>query len=74
MGTLTIRNLPNELIGRIKQSAQHKGVSMEQEVRELLQSRYASRKSILLRIRERWEDLPDTSSDEIQRWRVEGRP
>jgi antitoxin FitA len=43
MATLTIRNVPDELVNRIKLLAGQKGVSMEQEIRDLLQSRYEQR-------------------------------
>ncbi|MFQ5938226.1 MAG: hypothetical protein ACE5LB_17630 [Acidiferrobacterales bacterium] len=74
MATLTIRNLPERLVRRLKTVARQKGRSMEQEVRELLQTRYAPRSEVLSRVRKRWETLPETTADEAQRWRVEGRP
>jgi antitoxin FitA len=37
MATITIRNVPDELVDRIKWLAGQKGVSMEQEIRDLLQ-------------------------------------
>jgi antitoxin FitA len=54
MATLTIRNVPDELVNRIKLLAGQKGVSMEQEIRDLLQSRYEQRGAVLERIRQRW--------------------
>ena len=39
MATITIRNVPDQLVDRIKRLAEQKGVSMEQEIRDLLQSR-----------------------------------
>lgn len=47
---------------------------MEQELRELIVSRYGSRADIMERVRSRWEGLPPTSPDEIEQWRREGRP
>lgn len=73
MATLTIRNLPDDLIERVKASAAHHGCSMEQELRDLLQSRYARRSEVLARIRSRWKDLPATEAQELVRWREEGR-
>lgn len=73
MATLTIRNVPDDLVKRIKSVARSKGRSMEQELRELIKARYASRLQILARTRERWEKLPPVSSDEIGRWKEEGR-
>jgi plasmid stability protein len=39
MVTITIRNLPDQLVDRIKRLAEQKGVSREQEIRDVLQSR-----------------------------------
>lgn len=74
MATLTIRNLSDDIVQRIKQSAYHQGHSMEQEVRELLEYRYASRKDILHRAKGRWEKLPSVDAEDIARWRHVGRP
>ena len=73
MGTLTIRNLPDEIIQAVKSAAEIHQHSMEQEVRELLQLRYGPRSDILRRIRERWETLPHTKVDEVNKWRQTGR-
>ncbi len=73
MATVTIRNLPEKLVNRLKAAAKQRGRSMEQEVRELLQARYAARSEILSRVRKRWETLPETTADEASRWRAEGR-
>ncbi len=74
MATLTIRNVPDELVDRIKRLAGQKGVSMEQEIRDLLQSRYEKRSVVLERIRQRWETLPLQSAEPIQDWKAQGRP
>jgi plasmid stability protein len=73
MGTLTIRNVPDDVVERIKNAAAHKGHSMEQEVRELIESRYEAKNEALRRIRESWKDLPETTPEEIQRWIETGR-
>lgn len=73
MATLTIRNLADDLIDRLKRSASSHGRSMEQEVRELLRSRYPKRSEVLSRVRERWSELPELHADEVTRWRDEGR-
>jgi len=73
MGTLTIRSLPEEVIQRVKASAELHHHSMEQEIRELLQQRYGPRSEVLQRIRERWVRLPRTGSDEVDQWRQKGR-
>lgn len=69
MPTLTIRNLPAVVVNRIKKSAKLKGVSMEQEVREILETRYGSRDAVLAGIRRRWSELPPARAGEIERWR-----
>lgn len=73
MTTLTIRNIPDEVLSRIKEVAHYKATSMEQEVRELLKIRYADRTQILTRTRKRWTQLPQTTSEEVKRWKEEGR-
>lgn len=74
MATLTIRNLPDDLVERLKRAAQEHQHSMEQEVRMCLERRYAARGDVLQRARERWKGLPDVSPEEIEAWRGEGRP
>jgi len=73
MATLTIRNLPDNVIEGVKTSAELHNRSMEQEVREMLQRRYGPRSEVLRRIRDRWTSLPHTDSAEMMRWRQEGR-
>jgi antitoxin FitA len=73
MATLTIRNVPDDVVARIKNAATQKGHSMEQEVRELLEARFQAKNEALRRIRERWKDLPETTPEEIERWIEVGR-
>lgn len=73
MATLTIRNLPDDLVDRLKDTAARHGRSMEQEVRLLLEIRYAKRPELLDRIRECWDVAVAPTSDEIQNWRRVGR-
>jgi antitoxin FitA len=73
MATITIRNLPDDLVERIKLLARDKGVSMEQEIRDLLHSRYVNRGEVLERIRQRCENLPTQSSAELMEWKEQGR-
>lgn len=73
MATLTIRNLPDDVVSRIKATAQRRGHSMEQEVRLLLSARFASRDEVLDRVRRRWDGLSAPSADEVDRWRTTGR-
>ena len=73
MPTITIRNLPDDVVERIKLRAKNKGRSMEQELRELLVSHYETREDILRRIEERWAELPKTTKEEIDSWQDVGR-
>ena len=74
MATLTIRNLSDDLVERIRETAGRGGRSMEGEVRQLLERRYGSRRAILARIDERWRRQPTASAEEIAAWIAEGRP
>jgi plasmid stability protein len=73
MATLTIRSIPDEIVERIREVARARGNSMEQEVRDLLQERYADRRSVLDRIRGRWATQPSASVDEVDGWIDESR-
>ncbi len=73
MATLTIRNVPDEVVARLKKVAANKGHSMEQELRELLKTRYPSRAEVLDRVEQRWETLPPVSAEEIDQWIAEAR-
>ena len=84
MATLTIQNIPEDLVERIQSAADHNRRSMEQEFRALIESRFTgseqvpahsdeSKEKALKRIRERWKDLPETTPEEIDRWLKEGR-
>ena len=74
MATITIRNISDELVDRIKRLAGQKGISMEQEVRDLLQLRYGQRNEVLARIRQRAEALPMEPESRVQSWKSKGRP
>lgn len=74
MATITIRNVPDELVNRIKRLAEQKGISMEQEVRDLLQSRYVQRSEVIKRIRQRSRTLPPQEASQLQDWKEQGRP
>lgn len=74
MATLTIRHVPEAVIERLKATAKHKGHSMEQEVRELLATRYAARTEITERIRQRWGMCLPVSEADLCAWRQTGRP
>ncbi len=73
MAAITIRNISEELVERIKFLAERKGVSMEQEVRDLLQIRYGRRSDVLERIQRRSENLPFEQESHVQAWKNLGR-
>lgn len=74
MATITIRNIPDELVDRIKTLAGQKRISMEQEVRDLLQKRYGQRDEVLARIRQRAKALPREAESRVKTWKSEGQP
>ena len=74
IATITIRNVSDELVKRIKRLAEQKGILMEQEVRDLLQSRYVQRSAVIERIRQRSETLPLIVASQLQDWKEQGRP
>ncbi len=65
MATITIRNVPAQLVDRLKGLAEQKGVSMEQEIRALLQ-RYVQRGAAIDRICRRWDTLPVQTASQLQ--------
>jgi plasmid stability protein len=73
MATLTIRRLPETVVARIKDLAARRGHSMEEEVRALLEQRYAQRATVLTRIQRRWADLPPVTGEQLDDWIEEGR-
>jgi len=73
MASITIRNLPEDMIKRLKSAAKRSGRSMEQEIRVLLEQRYRKKDVILERMRERWNRLPAPSAKEVKKWLEEGR-
>ncbi|MDZ7804361.1 FitA-like ribbon-helix-helix domain-containing protein [Thiohalophilus sp.] len=73
MATVTVRNLPDNVVERLKQAAEGHQHSMEQEVRALLQRYYGPREEILSRVRERWTQMPPLSPEDVADWRNQGR-
>ena len=51
MATLTIRNVRPAIVKSLKSQAKRNGRSMEQEVRELLEQRFADRLAVLEEIK-----------------------
>lgn len=74
MPTITIRNLPPELVERLKDRAGRQGHSMEREVREILGYHLMAKGELLDQIRARWTQLPDPpSAEEVNGWIKAGR-
>lgn len=69
MSTITIRNLPPELVERLKDRAGRQGHSMEREVREILGYHLMARGELLDQVQARWPQLPyPPSADEVAGW------
>jgi plasmid stability protein len=69
MTTLTIRNLPDDLVRRLRERAERNGHSIEQEVREILGHRLAARGELLAEMKARWPEIaPAPSAPEVNGW------
>jgi len=55
MPTLTIRNLPSDVVARLKARAASRGRSMEEEARQVLQQHLRPRDQILRDLMSRWK-------------------
>ena len=74
MATLTIRNLAPKVVRALKAQAARNRRSMEQEVRELLESQVADRASVIEQISRSWAAQKRApSADEVEAWIREGR-
>jgi hypothetical protein len=74
MATLTIRNVPQRVVRRLKALAKRRNVSMEQVVRDLLEERAGERSTVLAQIEDSWKrQAGRPTADEIDRWIAEGR-
>jgi plasmid stability protein len=74
MPTLTIRNVPASVVKSLKAIARRKQRSMEQEVREVLASHAAERRSVLEQIEAGWRGQSRRpSSEELEAWIGAGR-
>lgn len=73
MPTLTIRNLPETTIQRLKQRARSHHRSMEQEVRDILEQNLRDRTDALERIEARWAETPAPMRKEVDQWLAEAR-
>ncbi len=55
MATITVRNLPDNVVRLLKSIAKSRGVSMEQEARNILTSSIVDRSEIIRMIEESWK-------------------
>lgn len=75
MPTITVRNVPPEVVASLKALAKRHNRSMEHEVRELLQGYVAEREAILDQIEASWRhQARRPTADEIDAWMAVGRP
>lgn len=75
MPTITVRNVPPEVVASLKALAKRSNRSMEQEVRELLEGYAAEREAILDQIEASWrQQARRPTADEIDAWMAVGRP
>jgi plasmid stability protein len=74
MPTLTIRNVPPGVVKSLKTIARRSRRSMEQEVRELLESYVAERRSVLDQIEAGWaRQSRRPTAAEVDSWIRAGR-
>ena len=75
MPTLTIRNVPVKVVQSLKARARRNKVSMEQEVRNLLQEQVVDRQTALAEIVASWsKQTRRPKAAEIDSWIDAGRP
>ena len=69
MATITVRNIPDEVIGMIKDRARNNRRSMEQEVRSILSSVVHDREQAMRRIESLWKKQKrPIDREEIDEW------
>lgn len=74
MPTLTIRNVPPAVVRSLKALARRRRRSMEQEVRELLETHVSERLSVLGQIEASWtRQARRPTAAEIDDWIAAGR-
>ena len=74
MATVTIRNVPDEVLARLKELARANHRSMEEELRRLLAERAMDRMSVLEQIEAAYgRQRRPTQADEVDRWIRESR-
>jgi predicted transcriptional regulator len=74
MGTITIRNLPDEIIQGLKQLARRHKHSMEQEARNIITQHVSDRYAIMKKIEESFESHKRSAeAEEVTEWLKESR-
>ena len=74
MGTITIRNVPDRVIGALKALALSNGLSMEQQVRTILKEQALDRLAVVNHVHKLWDKFEgEVAADEVDRWISEGR-
>lgn len=74
MATLTIRSVPPRIVRSLKKMARQNRRSMEREVRELLEERFADRSAILQKIEASWSMQPRRPTPkQLDQWIQAGR-
>ena len=75
MRTLTVRNVPDEVLRALKEMARRNRRSMEQEVRHILEATTLDRLSACAQVEEAWgaQSRP-TGKEEVDRWVKSSRP
>jgi plasmid stability protein len=74
MATLTIRNVPQRIVRSLKALARRNGHSMEQEVRDLLETSVNERAAVLDEIEAGWDTQSRRpGATEVDGWIATGR-
>ena len=75
MPTLTIRNVAPKVVRALKAQAERNHRSMEQELREAIESQVADRTSAITQVTRSWAaQKRGPSAAEVDAWIREGRP
>jgi plasmid stability protein len=74
VANLTIRNVPERVVRRLKTLAKRQNMSMEQVVRDLLDEYAGERSSVLKQVEASWQrQARRPSAEEIDAWITAGR-
>lgn len=74
MATITVRNLSSDTVRALKELAERNHRSMEQEVRDLIETRVGDRLSAISQIERAWASQKRApSGDEVAAWIRTGR-